>query len=151
MPSETILALDLATLTGYAYTDGRTVSSGTWNLGRDSFPHLRARRLQQHIEELHRRRPIEKIAYEKVMRNVSYQSAQHYHAFVCAVEEWAHQHFVTTKGVGVTRIKMHATGRGNADKTAMMAAAKQRGWHFSDDNECDALWLLSLVLSSPSF
>lgn len=39
-------------------------------------------------------------------------------------------------------LKKFATGKGNADKTAMaMAAYKRAGVEFDDDNQCDAWWL----------
>jgi Holliday junction resolvasome RuvABC endonuclease subunit len=39
-------------------------------------------------------------------------------------------------------LKSYATGRGNADKTAMaLEAFKRSGAEFSDDNQCDAAWL----------
>jgi hypothetical protein len=39
-------------------------------------------------------------------------------------------------------LKKYATGRGNADKTAMAVSAyKRSGREFSDDNQCDAYWL----------
>ncbi|MGV9756980.1 Holliday junction endonuclease [Streptomyces tricolor] len=39
-------------------------------------------------------------------------------------------------------LKAYATGKGNADKTAMaIAALKRAGREFTDDNQCDAWWL----------
>ncbi|MBV2366947.1 RuvC family protein [Streptomonospora nanhaiensis] len=39
-------------------------------------------------------------------------------------------------------LKAFATGKGNADKTAMaIAALKRVGAEFADDNQCDAWWL----------
>lgn len=39
-------------------------------------------------------------------------------------------------------LKQYATGKGNADKTAMaLAAYKRAGAEFGDDNQCDAWWL----------
>lgn len=39
-------------------------------------------------------------------------------------------------------LKAYATGKGNADKTAMaVAALKRAGQEFADDNQCDAWWL----------
>jgi len=39
-------------------------------------------------------------------------------------------------------LKAFATGKGNADKTAMaVAALKRAGREFADDNQCDAWWL----------
>lgn len=43
--------------------------------------------------------------------------------------------------VHVSAIKKHATGHGMADKKMMIAAALQRGWKPREDNEADALWL----------
>jgi Holliday junction resolvasome RuvABC endonuclease subunit len=44
-------------------------------------------------------------------------------------------------------LKAYATGKGNADKTAMaMAAYKRAGREFADDNQCDAFWLRAAAL-----
>lgn len=44
--------------------------------------------------------------------------------------------------VAPATLKKFATGRGNADKTAMaVAALKRSGMEFGDDNQCDAWWL----------
>lgn len=44
-------------------------------------------------------------------------------------------------------LKAYATGKGNADKTAMaIAALKRAGREFADDNQCDAFWLRAAAL-----
>jgi hypothetical protein len=44
-------------------------------------------------------------------------------------------------------VKKYATGKGNADKTAMaLAAFKRAGLEFGDDNQCDAWWLRAMTL-----
>lgn len=44
-------------------------------------------------------------------------------------------------------LKAYATGKGNADKTAMaVAALKRSGREFADDNQCDAFWLRAAAL-----
>lgn len=44
--------------------------------------------------------------------------------------------------VAPATLKAYATGKGNADKTAMaMAAYKRAEVEFGDDNQCDAWWL----------
>lgn len=52
-------------------------------------------------------------------------------------------------------LKAYATGKGNADKTAMaIAALKRGGREFPDDNQCDAWWLRAAALDwygSPEF
>ena len=46
------------------------------------------------------------------------------------------------QGVPVGSIKKHATGKGNADKAAMIDAARARGFSPADDNEADAIAIL---------
>jgi Holliday junction resolvasome RuvABC endonuclease subunit len=48
--------------------------------------------------------------------------------------------------VPVGTIKRHATGRGNADKDAVIAAVRALGFDPVDDNEADALALLDWAL-----
>lgn len=44
-------------------------------------------------------------------------------------------------------LKAFATGRGNADKTAMaVAALKRAGREFADNDQCDAFWLRAAAL-----
>lgn len=52
------------------------------------------------------------------------------------------RHGVPYVVVAPATLKAYATGRGNADKTAMaMAAYKRAGREFADDNQVDAAWL----------
>nr|DAV49561.1 MAG TPA: RuvC [Bacteriophage sp.] len=46
-----------------------------------------------------------------------------------------------------TEIKRFATGKGNANKEAMMKAAIDLGYNPIDDNEADAIHLYNLTLS----
>lgn len=49
-------------------------------------------------------------------------------------------------------LKAFATGKGNADKTAMaLAAFKRAGLEFGDDNQCDAFWLRAAGLDRLGF
>jgi Holliday junction resolvasome RuvABC endonuclease subunit len=48
--------------------------------------------------------------------------------------------------VPVGTIKRHVTGRGNADKDAVIAAVRALGFDPFDDNEADALALLDWAL-----
>jgi hypothetical protein len=54
-----------------------------------------------------------------------------------------HGHTIVT--VTPAELKRWATGKGNADKYAMLAAARVRGWHGDDHNEADAYLLHSMV------
>ena len=52
------------------------------------------------------------------------------------------------RGVPVGTIKRHVTGRGNADKDAVIAAVRALGFDPADDNEADALALLDWALKT---
>jgi Holliday junction resolvasome RuvABC endonuclease subunit len=49
---------------------------------------------------------------------------------------------VAYQGVPVGTVKRFATGKGNADKQAVLAAMRSRGFNPADDNEADALAIL---------
>ena len=61
---------------------------------------------------------------------------------------WCEHHGIPYEGVPVGTIKRFATGKGNADKAAMVAAMKARGFNPADDNEADALALLLWATSA---
>ena len=46
------------------------------------------------------------------------------------------------QGVPVGTIKRFIAGKGNADKAAVIAAVRQRGFYPADDNEADAIAIL---------
>jgi Holliday junction resolvasome RuvABC endonuclease subunit len=55
---------------------------------------------------------------------------------------WCEHHQIPYQGVPVGTIKKHATGKGNAGKSDMIAAMVAKGFRPADDNEADALALL---------
>lgn len=59
-----------------------------------------------------------------------------------SVRELLIRHSVPYVVIPPATLKAYATGKGNADKTAMaIAALKRAGREFADDNQCDAFWL----------
>ncbi len=50
-------------------------------------------------------------------------------------------------GVPVSKIKQVATGKGNSNKEAMVAAAAALGWPSTSEDQVDALFLLRAVQS----
>lgn len=59
-----------------------------------------------------------------------------------AVRELLIRHHVPYAVITPATLKSYATGRGNADKTAMaIAALKRADREFADDNQVDAAWL----------
>lgn len=58
------------------------------------------------------------------------------------VQAWCARHGHAYIGLAPVEVKRIATGRGNADKPAMVAAAQALlGYNGRDDNEADALWV----------
>jgi Holliday junction resolvasome RuvABC endonuclease subunit len=61
---------------------------------------------------------------------------------MATLTSWAELRGVPYQGTPVGTIKRHATGKGNAGKAAMVAAARDRGFSPADDNEADAIAIL---------
>jgi Holliday junction resolvasome RuvABC endonuclease subunit len=144
--TETVLALDLGTTTGFAIrtADGR-ITSGmiTFRSSRFEGGGMRYLRFQHWLREmLDLTGPIERIVFEEVRRHIGTDAAHVYGGLLGTLTAWGERHAVPYEGVPVGTIKRFATGKGNANKTAMIAAMQARGFHPGDDNEADALALL---------
>ena len=61
---------------------------------------------------------------------------------MASLTSWAELRGIPYEGVPVGTIKRHATGKGNANKQAMIDAACARGFSPADDNEADAIAIL---------
>jgi Holliday junction resolvasome RuvABC endonuclease subunit len=86
--------------------------------------------------------PIRAVYFEEVRRHVGTDAAHVYGGLLGQLTAWCEEHGVAYQGVPVGTIKAFATGRGNADKAAMMAAVQSRGFSPADDNEADAIAIL---------
>lgn len=86
------------------------------------------------------------IAFEEVRRHIGTDAAHSYGGFLAILTSWCEWQKMPYRGIPVGTIKRHATGKGNADKAAMMAAMRARGFKPGDDNEADALALLDYVI-----
>ena len=86
--------------------------------------------------------PIGTIHFEEVRRHVGTDAAHVFGGLLATLTAWAETAGVPYQGVPVGTIKRHVTGRGNAPKPAMIAAACERGFSPADDNEADALAIL---------
>ena len=142
----TLLALDLGTTTGWALhsLDG-LITSGTVSFrpGRFDGGGMRYLRFTNWLAELDRLSgPIASIWFEEVRRHAATDAAHVYGGLMATLTAWAELRGVPYEGVPVGTIKRHATGKGNADKAAMIAAARARGFSPADDNEADAIAIL---------
>ncbi len=79
------------------------------------------------------------VYFEEVRRHVGTDAAHLYGGFLATLTAWREQRGVAYEGVPVGTIKRHVTGKGNADKAAVMAAVRARGFVPADDNEADAI------------
>lgn len=108
---------------------------------------MRYLRLRARLNEMHEAFPdIGLVVYEQTLarvtgRAVSMTAAEYAMGCATHVQSWCAEKHVQHTAVHAATLKKHATGKGNSDKAAMMAAARARGWQFKDDNEADALWI----------
>ena len=91
---------------------------------------------------------INAVYFEEVRRHAGVDAAHAYGGFMGHLTAWCEHHNIPYQGVPVGTIKKHATGKGNAGKDEMIAAAKARGHDPVDDNEADALALLHWAIET---
>ncbi len=142
----TILALDLGTSTGWAL-QGTPILSGVWDLKPRRFDGggMRFVRFRSQLEEMQRLTPITRVAYEEVRRHMGVDAAHIYGGLQAVLTSWCEENKIPYESIQVQAIKRHATGKGNANKAAMIAAMQAKGFAPKDDNEADALALLLCV------
>ena len=141
-----MLALDLGTTTGWAMrlSDG-TIVSGTMSFrpGRYEGGGMRYLRFRSWMDELRRQAPtLSAVYFEEVRRHAGTDAAHIYGGFLAHLAAWCELRQLPYQGVPVGVIKRHATGKGNADKQAMISAVSSRGFRITDDNEADAVAIL---------
>jgi hypothetical protein len=144
-----ILAIDIGTQCGWALgtRDGK-VRSGSQSFAAKKHDGPGARWLKfrafltetgRSVGELHA------VYFEDVKRHGPGQviAAHVYGGFLAHLQAWCELNRITLVPVGVGTIKKSWTGKGNADKEMMIAAAVAKGYKPADSNEADALAILS--------
>lgn len=148
-----ILALDLATQTGYAAQLGQATVSGTKSfkpLSSQSVGALFAKWEKWINYELDGK-AIEFLAYELINFELQTRAwRQIYFGMTGIMFAAAHRRNIGTRGFTVLDVKLVATGKARADKPDMIASARIQWPHQSiiDDNQADALWVLFLACKS---
>ncbi len=138
-----ILALDIATKTGWAVYDG-AITSGVLDLS--GMPDHGQRGMFFHgwISDLIVEHKIEFLICESTL---SYGHAAYVLiglAFTAQTVAYAHD--IKRKTVAPTTLKKFATGSGRAGKQEMMEAVRKMGFDPVDDNEADAIALITYAL-----
>ncbi|GAB4119024.1 MAG: hypothetical protein Kow00104_01160 [Rhodothalassiaceae bacterium] len=141
-----ILALDLGTKTGWAIhgKDGQIIS-GTEDFRPKRFEGggMRYLRFVDWLVELAMlSRGIQRVVFEEVRRHAGTDAAHIYGGFLGALSSFCEQHEIAYQGVPVGTVKRFIAGKGNADKAAVIAAVRARGFAPADDNEADAIAIL---------
>lgn len=143
-----ILALDLGTTTGWATHERDTlvsINSGTISFKPNRYQGggMRFLLFKSWLTGMKAiMRGLDVIYFEEVRRHRGVDAAHIYGGFLANLSAWCEEHRIPYLGVPVGTIKKHATGKGNANKEAMIEAAIRRGHRPADDNEADALALL---------
>jgi Holliday junction resolvasome RuvABC endonuclease subunit len=140
------LALDLGTTTGWALRDSAAlITSGTVSFRPSRFEGggMRYVRFTDWLVELAMHaNGIRRVVFEEVRRHAGTDAAHAYGGFLATLTSWCEEHEVPYQGVPVGRIKRFIAGKGNADKQAVIAAVRARGFSPGDDNEADAIAIL---------
>lgn len=141
-----ILALDLATRTGWAHSSG---PYGTWDLSvrRDESGGMRLIRFDGKLDEIRRNVGVDLVVFEAARHAaVGMQGALVIQSELQGVLKlWAEGNGVEYRAYSPSEIKKHATGKGNADKALMLTTAQAKWGNVTSHDEADALWLLDLA------
>lgn len=138
-----IMAIDPATRCGWALSTGEF---GVWDLSvrRDESEGMKWLRFRAKLEEVHKLQPLNVIAYERPAGQ--HRGALIHHAkLIAIIQLFCEESGIEYRGYSSTEIKKLATGKGNAGKQDVIAAAQKLGYTTTDDNEADAIWLLRLI------
>lgn len=142
----TYLGVDPGTHCGWAVLDGggERIASGTWDCSvrRGEGAGFRFVRFERVLRELLEAYPGAAVGYEEVRRHMGVDAAHVYGGIRAHLQRLCEERGVPYCPIPVGTVKKLATGKGNADKDAMVAAA-HRQWSVlpGDDNEADALWI----------
>jgi Holliday junction resolvasome RuvABC endonuclease subunit len=149
------LFLDLGTKTGYAMFNGGSegpdaprLNSGTFDFSPKRYEGggMRYLRFEQKLTEIFLSGDPESVHFEEVRRHNSTDAAHVYGGLMATLTKFCEERSIPYSGVPVGTIKKFATGKGNANKEAVIAAVKARGYAPGDDNEADAIALALTVL-----
>jgi len=141
-----ILALDLATVTGWASNNPRQSGTYTFDVKRGESPGMRFLRCNAWLEEVYELiKPLDVFIYEQAHHRGGAATACCV-GLVTVVQTFAAKHSIELMPVHTATLKKFATGSGRANKKDMIRAAQNMGWDPIDDNEADAELLLEYGL-----
>ena len=146
--SGAILALDLATRTGWAIlTDGGRIHSGTTSFALRKHEgagqlYMKFRNLLLFLKQANP--SLSRIVYERVS-GPTRSSPQIYCGLLAMLEVFGEQHQISYDGIYVMTVKKAFCGSGRATKEDVIAQCRLMGFKPEDDNEADAIALLHIA------
>lgn len=146
-----VLALDLATRTGWALSEDGRIESGveSFEIARHESRGMRFVRFNRWlVRVVDTRRPL--IVYEQAHQRGG-AATEVAAGFITRVHEFCALHALEFSSVHTATLKKWATGKGNANKDEMVIRVRARFMPQRigplDDNEADAVALLHYALS----
>ena len=142
-----LLALDLGTACGFAiFKDGKFIS-GTRKLGtyKEKFG-ARFHEFRTWLLNIIAKHNIEAVYFERVFGHKGVEAAHCYGGFLYMLASVCFQQNIPCKGLIVQAIKKFMTGKNNATKDEMIAAARQKRFNPETDDEADAIAIMLLAL-----
>ena len=138
-----VLALDVATHCGWC----TETAHGVWDFSikKDESSGMRLIRFKSKLREI--------VGLEKITL-VTFERTAGFHKSALIVQAELHgvlkifceENKLDYRAFSAKEIKLHATGKGNAGKPAMIKAAQDKlGYIGDDDNTADAMWIYSLT------
>ncbi|MDM7458583.1 MAG: hypothetical protein P3W94_004360 [Paracoccus sp. (in: a-proteobacteria)] len=110
---------------------------------------MRFLRFRAWLDEVHRLSGgFEQLIYEQLRRHAGTDASHLYGGWLAILDVWCEQNSIFHQGVPIGTIRRHATGKGNAPKKVMIAAARARGFSPADDNEADAIAILHWAIET---
>lgn len=148
-----LLALDLGTTTGFRVGNAASSVSGTANFKPTRFESASMRyvKFRAWLSQMRAAYPdIDHVTFEEVRRHAGTDAAHIYGGLMAHLMVWCDDAGLDYDAVPVGTIKKHWTGKGNANKDAMIAESVRRGLSPVDDNEADAQALFDFKMSETS-
>ena len=147
-----ILALDLATKCGWASLHKKKIQHGTVDFHNKQWDGAGMRFLRMRAFIVNIGWTPDLVVYEAVERHTGGTYSAHvYGGYLAELQSVCEELEIPYTGFGVTEIKKYWTGKGNADKTAMIECARKRGFNPKDDNAADALAILHMGMEEYSW
>ena len=150
-PSMNVMGIDQATETGIAFQMKGMINPTVfiWDLsiGTHETCGLKWLRFESRLREFLQRKKIQALAYE-MPAGRNQKPLLHSAKLIAIIEKVCAEDEVEYIELTPSEVKKFATGNGNANKEAMIVAAKEL-WDYTgdNDNEADAMHILQLLKS----